>query len=69
MLWATSSPFLLQRTISYHLENHPEPLGNNLLHQFYVDNFAKCYDSVESLVQEYSEINCNLLEANMPLQE
>ena len=45
MSGATSSPFLLQRTISYHLENHPEPLANNLLHHFYVDNFAKCYDS------------------------
>ena len=69
MFGATSSPFLLQRTISYHLENHPEPLANNLLHHFYVDNFAKCYDSVENLVQEYPKINRILLEANMPLQE
>ena len=69
MFGATSSPFLLQSTISYHLENHPEPLANNLLHHFYVDNFAKCYNSVKILLQEYPEINRILLEANMPLQE
>ena len=50
MFGATSSSFLLQCKISYHLENHPEPLANNLLHHFYVDNFAKCYNSVENLV-------------------
>ena len=48
--------------------NHSHPLASQLIDNFYVDNFARCYDSLSKMEAEYSDI-CNILsDANMPLQ-
>ncbi|XP_068233568.1 uncharacterized protein [Palaemon carinicauda] len=39
MFGATCSPFLLQKTIVYHLEHNSDPLASQLIPHFYVDNF------------------------------
>ena len=59
---ATSSPFLLQRTLTHHLLTHVEPLAKFLISNFYIDNFARTYSSVEEMLKEYPVINQNLLE-------
>ena len=68
MFGATCSPFLLQKTIIYHLEHNLNPLAPQLIPHFYVDNFGKTYDNVDLMLKEYPHINNLLLEANMPLQ-
>ena len=65
---ATCSPFLLQKTLIHHLENHSHPLCRTLIPCFYVDNFCKTYVDVDSMLLEYPTINHVLLDANMPLQ-
>ena len=44
-----SSPFLLQATIQYHLENHKEDFVENIKQGFYVDNFLMSVDSEAEL--------------------
>ncbi|XP_068245307.1 uncharacterized protein [Palaemon carinicauda] len=68
MFGATCSPFLLQKTIVYHLEHNSDPLASQLIPHFYVDNFCKTYSCLDSMLKEYPCINQILLEANMPLQ-
>ena len=65
---ATSSPFLLQRTLTHHLLTYVEPVAKSLISNFYVDSFAQTYGSVEEMLKECPVINQILLEANMPLQ-
>ena len=62
------SPFLLQKTLCYHLETHPEPSAKSLIQCFYVDNFACTHLDVESLRKEFLLANRILGEVSMPLQ-
>ncbi|XP_066978834.1 uncharacterized protein [Macrobrachium rosenbergii] len=64
----TSSPFLLQKILTYHLENHSNPLAKTLISRFYVDNFAHTYVHVDQLKSDYPQINAIMSEASMPLQ-
>ena len=68
MFGATSSPFLLQKTLAHHLEQHSHPLAKQLLPHFYVDNFCRTYPHVHLISEEYPIVNKILLDANMPLQ-
>lgn len=64
----TSSPFLLQKTLTHHLETHSNPLAGTLMSHFYVDNFSRTYLTSEELRYEYPLINSILADASMPLQ-
>ncbi|XP_064120771.1 uncharacterized protein LOC135225369 [Macrobrachium nipponense] len=66
---ATCSPFLLNQTIQYHLQNHSDPIANSVKKSFYVDNFMKTYEKCEDLELESNKVNQIMLEANMPLGE
>ena len=68
MFGATSSPFLLQKTLTHHLEQHPHPLAKQLTSHFYVDNFSRTYPDANLISEEYPIINKILLDGNMPLQ-
>ena len=46
---STASPFLLQATLTKHLSESENPLGENILEQFYVDNFQGTCDTREEL--------------------
>ena len=65
---ATSSPFLLQKTLNYHLESHPNPLARTLISKFYMDNLQITYACVDELRMAYPQINSILADASMPLQ-
>ena len=68
MFGATSSPFLLQKTLTHHLETHSHPLAKSLISHFYADNFSCTYSDVDQLKAQYPCINSILSEASMPLQ-
>ena len=65
---ATSSPFLLQKTLAYHLEKHPNELAKSLIPHFYVDNFVCTYSDTDQLRRAYPQVNSILSDASMPLQ-
>ena len=65
----TSSPFLLQGTLDYHLNHHPDSLAKSLVSCFYVDNFLRTYERTDQMFVEYPIINKILIDAGMPLQE
>ncbi|XP_066980874.1 uncharacterized protein [Macrobrachium rosenbergii] len=64
----TSSPFLLQKILTHHLENHSNPLAKTLIPHFYLDNFAHTYVQVDQLKSEYPQITAIMSDASMPLQ-
>ncbi|XP_064088332.1 uncharacterized protein LOC135202802 [Macrobrachium nipponense] len=66
---ATCSPFLLNQTIQYHLQNHSDPIASSVKKSFYVENFMKTYEKCEDLELESNKVNQIMLEANMPLGE
>ncbi|KAK3894099.1 hypothetical protein Pcinc_002118 [Petrolisthes cinctipes] len=66
---ATSSPFLLQATIDYHLKTSDSPLKEVLASNFYVDNFQGTASEEWELISIYREANKQLKVANMPLRQ
>ena len=65
---STSSPFLLQATLTKHFRDSDSPIKNILLNNFYVDNFQGVVNDEKALFHIYSEANKELQKANMPLQ-
>lgn len=66
---ATSSPFLLQATIDYHLRKSRSPVKEILASSFYVDNFQGTITDEEMLFNIYKEANREMKMANMPLRQ
>ena len=66
---ATSSPFLLNQTIRYHLESQSDDLSPQLKQSFYIDNFQRTYDRVEDITLEKPRIEAIMSTANMPLNK
>lgn len=66
---ATSSPFLLQATIDYHLKHSTSPIKEILSSNFYVDNFQGSVNDEHTLMNIYQESNKELQLANMPLRQ
>lgn len=64
---ATSSPFLLQATLDYHLRTSNSPMKATLADSFYVDNFQGSTTDEKYLISLYKEVNKELRLANMPL--
>ena len=65
---STSSPFLLQATLTKHFQSSDSPLKETLLNNFYVDNFQGSTNDESTLLQIFFEANKTLTKANMPLQ-
>ena len=65
---ATSSPFLLQATLDFHLRRSNSKYRELLLRSFYVDNFCGSTNSEVELLEIYEEANKQLSSANMPLR-
>ena len=66
---ATSSPFLLQATLDYHLNQSSSPYKELLSRSFYVDNLQSTTGSESELLSIYQSANSELNDANMPLRE
>jgi len=66
---ATSSPFLLQATMDFHLRKSTSPLRDEIAQNFYVDNFQGTTSDQDTLFQIYREANCEMSVANMPLRQ
>ena len=66
---ATSSPFLLQATLDFHLQKSTSPYKQLIRDHFYVDNLVGSMNSEEELLEYYSDANHELSSANMPLRE
>ena len=64
----TTSPFLLQDTLDFHLKSSNSPLKNIIKEGFYVDNFQGCINCEQKLLQIYSETNKEMKLANMSLR-
>lgn len=65
---STSSPFLLQATLTKHFKDSVSPLKDTLLDNLYVDNLQGTVDKESSLIKIYHEANKEFKKANMPLQ-
>ena len=65
---ATSSPFLLQATLDFHLRRLKSNLRDKLLNAFYVDNFQGSTNEEFELFGIYKEANTHLASAHMPLR-
>ena len=65
---ATSSPFLLQATLTHHLDKSESPYAEKIKDSLYVDNVQGTIRSEEELLDFYSSVNQTMAEANMPLQ-
>ena len=66
---ATSSPFLLQATLDFHLRKSTSPFKELIQENFYVDNLIGTMNSERSLLEYYQDANKELRAANMPLRE
>lgn len=68
---ATSSPFLLQKTVEHHLDsqNQNRELANKLKGEMYCDNIVGTINDETSLLKLYDATNQIMNVANMPLQE
>ena len=66
---ATSSPFLLQATLTHHLDKSKSPYAEKIKESLYVDNLQGTVLSEEELLKFYDSANKTMAEANMPLQE
>ena len=65
----TSSPFLLQATLDFHLQKRVSPYKDLIRENFYVDNLVGSLNLESSLLEYYQDANKILLSANMPLRE
>ena len=65
---STSSPFLLQATMDFHLKNSKSPYKDIIASNFYVDNLQFSVNNEEKLINIYNEANRLMLIANMPLR-
>ena len=66
---ATSSPFLLQATLDFHLRKSTSPYKALIRDHFYVDNLVGALNSEDELLEYYVDANRELSSANMPLRE
>ena len=66
---ATSSPFLLQATLDFHLRKSTSQYKTLIRENFYVDNLVGTMNSEDSLLEYYFDANRELSSANMPLRE
>ena len=68
---STSSPFLLQATLNYHLaHNYPDNKYAEIIREsLYVDNLQGVVSDEQTLLEIYRQINYILNQASMPLQE
>ena len=68
---ATSSPFLLQMTLNYHLDQQKEnvEVSKQIKESLYMDNLQGTVNKEEDLKKFYLAANKIMQEANMPLQE
>ena len=64
---ATCSPFLLNQTISHHLDLQTDSLSPQLKDAYYIDNFQRIYQFVEDIIKEKPLIESTMLKGNMPL--
>ncbi|XP_068240899.1 uncharacterized protein [Palaemon carinicauda] len=64
---ATSSPYLLNQTMQYHLDSQSSRLASTLKTSFYIDNFQGCYVDPKDILCERPLIQALMLKANMPL--
>ena len=55
---STASPFLLQATLTKHLSESENSLGEKIFEQFYVDNFQGTCDTREELFNIFHNANC-----------
>ena len=69
MFGSSSSPFLLQATLSKHLENHSSPIALLLLRSVYVYNLLTVSGDEAELHNIKDEAVSCLAEAGMPLRE
>ena len=66
---ATSSPFLLQATLDYHLKHSSSALRHEIASQLYIDNLQGGTSDEQHLMAIYTQANQELQGANMPLQQ
>ena len=65
----TCSPFLLQKTLEHHFEQHPSSHAKQLLKKFYVDNYSSTCEEEEELFALQRQVVNILAEAGMPMQQ
>ena len=66
---ATSSPFLLQATLDFHLRKSTSQYKTLIRESFYVDNLVGTMNSEDSLLEYYFDANKEMSSANMPFPE
>ena len=66
---ATSSPFLLQATLDFHLESSNHPSASSLRGLFYMDNLLGSVETKEELEKIYFGANDIMHTGNFPLQQ
>ena len=65
---ATSSPFLLQATLTHHLNKSESQCAEKIKESLYVDNLQGTMLSEPELIDFHHSVNQTMAEANMPLQ-
>ena len=65
---ATSSPFMLNATLHYHLQQCPSPLATDILANLYVDNIISGCNSQDQAIQYYNKARSIMTEANFNLR-
>ena len=66
---ASSSPFLLQATLDYHLSRSTCNVADFIRESFYVDNLQGAHENESFLDRLYVAANKEMTEANMPLRQ
>lgn len=65
---ATSSPFLLQATLTHHLDKSESQYADKIKDSLYVDNLQGTMSNESDIIDFYHTVNHTMAEANMPLQ-
>jgi len=65
---ATSSPFMLNATLQYHLESHNSVVSQDMLNNLYVDNIITSCPTEQEAVQYYKEARSIMSQANFNLR-
>ena len=65
---ATSSPFMLNATLKFHLARYANATSEDLLHNLYVDNLLSGCDSEEAAIQYFTEARAVLGSAGFNLR-
>ena len=65
---ATSSPFVLQATLTHHLNKSESQCAEKLKESLYVDNLQGTMLSEPELIDFHHSVNQTMAEANMPLK-